>query len=118
MKFIQDNEHLIQNLRTGIEKIEIISAGEKIENTISTSPLLGINTYILMEGLIDIEKETLRIAKEIENIEKFVSGLESRLNNKDFVAKAPEQVISQQRESLAKKQAELAELKKHLESLQ
>ena len=118
LKFIQDNEHLIQNLRTGIEKIEIISAGEKIENTISTSPLLGINTYILMEGLIDIEKETLRIAKEIENIEKFVSGLESRLNNKDFVAKAPEQVISQQRESLAKKQAELAELKKHLESLQ
>ncbi|EKE18980.1 MAG: hypothetical protein ACD_9C00179G0001, partial [uncultured bacterium] len=117
LKFIQDNEHLIQNLRTGIEKIEIISAGEKIENTISTSPLLGINTYILMEGLIDIEKETLRIAKEIENIEKFVSGLEGRLNNKDFVAKAPEQVISQQRESLAKKQAELAELKKHLESL-
>ncbi len=117
VEFIGRNEQLIKNLRTGVEKITIVSAEEKFENVVATNPLLGINTYILMEGLIDTEKEKERIGKEIENIEKFVSGLEGRLGNKEFVAKAPEQVIAQQRESLAKKQAELSELKKHLESL-
>ena len=57
------------------------------------------------------------VEKEIANIEKFVASLKSRLENKAFVSKAPKQVIDQQKETLAKKEAELQELKKHLSSL-
>lgn len=115
--FLGSQENILKSLRTGIEKLDIVCSGEKIENSIHRN-VHGINIYIPLEGLLDTEKEKVRIEKEIENIEKFVAGLEGRLNNKDFVSKAPQQVIAQQRESLAKKQAELVELKKHLKLLQ
>ena len=77
----------------------------------------GFNIYIPVKDVIDIEKEKEKAEKEIANIEKFVAGLKSRLQNKAFVSKAPKQIIDQQKETLAKKEAELDELKKHLTSL-
>ena len=58
-----------------------------------------------------------RLEKGIVNLEKIIAGFKSRLKNKDFVSKAPKQIIDQQKETLAKKEAELQELKKHLSSL-
>lgn len=113
---ILSQEIIIKSLRTGINNLEIINSGEKIENAIQRT-VAGINIYIPLEGLIDTAKEKEKAEKEIANIEKFVKGLKSRLKDKDFVAKAPKQVINQQKETLAKKEAELQELKKHLSSL-
>ena len=72
---------------------------------------------IPLDGLVDVEKEKTKAEKEIVNLEKFIAGSTARLSNKDFVSKAPAEVISQQKETLERKQAELAELKKHLASL-
>lgn len=107
---------IIKNLRTGIEELEIIFSGEKIENSIQRT-VGGINIYIPLEGLIDTEKEKIRIQKEITEIEKFVHALEGRLSNEAFISKAPKNVIDQQKESLAKKKTELEELNKQLSSL-
>ena len=107
---------IIRNLRIGVKTLSIEISDEEVPDAIHRT--VGfLNIYILFERFIDTAKEKIRIEKEIENIEKFVASLTERLGNETFVAKAPEQVISQQRESLAKKQAELVELKKHLESL-
>jgi len=116
-KFLRNQEGLLKGLRTGIEKIEIISSGEKPNKSVATQPLNGINVYILMEGLLDIKKEKSRIEKETKNIETFIIGIKGRLNNKNFVSKAPKQIIDQQKETLAKKETELAELKKLLKTL-
>ena len=113
---ISSQENIIKSLRTGVEDLKIVSDGEKIKNAIQRT-VAGINIYIPLEGLIDTKKEKEKAEKEIANIEKFVTGLKSRLKNKDFVSKAPKQVIDQQKETLAKKEAEMAELKKHLQSL-
>jgi valyl-tRNA synthetase len=99
--------------RTGTSEVELgVPRGEFL-----TRIVLGFKIYIPLEKLIDNEKEKSKAEKEIANIEKFVSGLKSRLADKEFVSKAPKQVIDQQKESLAKKEAELAELKKHLKSI-
>lgn len=79
--------------------------------------LPGFNIYIPLGEMVDIEQEKSKSQKRIFELEKFISGLESRLNNKEFVSKAPENVINMQKESLKKAQAELIELKKHLASL-
>lgn len=112
-EIIASQEHLIKNLRTGINKINIISSGEKRNNSIQRT-IHGINIYIPLEGLVDTEKEKEKTKKEISSIEKFVARLRSRLENKDFVSKAPENIINQQKETLAKKETELSELKKRL----
>ena len=66
--------------------------------------------YMPMEQLIDFEKELARIAKEKENCQKQIGMFESKLSNESFVARAPEKVVNDQREKLAKARALLAQL--------
>ena len=60
--------------------------------------------------LVDFEKELARIAKEKENCLKQIAMFESKLSNEAFVSRAPEKVVSDQKEKLAKNQALLAQL--------
>lgn len=113
---IEKESEIIKKLRTGISNLSIEISDETMKNAYHAMAH-GINVYIPLEGLIDTEKEKIKIEKEITSIEKFIAGLKSRLENKEFVSKAPEQIIAQQKETLAKKEAGLAELKKHLEAL-
>jgi valyl-tRNA synthetase len=115
-KLIKSQENILKSLRTGINDLEIVSLGEKMENAIQRT-VGGINIHIPLEDLVDVEKEKTRLKKEIENIKKFITGLKSRLENKDFISKAPKQIIDQQKESLSRKENELQELRKHLKSL-
>jgi len=109
-------EDIIKRLKTGVENIHYNESQDKLENTIKRT-IGKINLHIDLAGAVNTEKEIEKTSKEIENIEKFVLGLTARLNNKDFVSNAPEQIITQQKETLAKKQFELSQLKKHLQTL-
>ena len=66
--------------------------------------------YMPMEQLIDVEKELARLAKEIENCRRQIAMFEGKLSNEKFLAKAPEKVVNEQREKLAKNQDLLAQL--------
>ena len=81
--------------------------------------LLG-GTFIIddIKSQSSIDSVGLKKLKEkIANLEKIIAGFKARLKGKDFAKKAPKQIIAQQKETLAKKEAELQELKKHLASL-
>lgn len=114
-ELISSQECIIKSLRTGIDKLEIVSSGEKIENAIQRT-VGGINIYIPLEGLIDTTKEKAKAEKEIAKTESFISALKSRLKNKEFVSKAPKQIIDQQKELLAEAETKLAQIKNHIEN--
>ncbi len=57
---------------------------------------------IPMNELIDFAQEAARLEKELENANKERAFFESKLNNKNFVDKAPAAVVEKQREGLAK----------------
>ncbi len=58
--------------------------------------------YIPLEELVDLAAELERLSKELESANKDKAFYENKLNNAGFVAKAPEQVVNQQRELLSK----------------
>ena len=66
--------------------------------------------YIPLTQLIDVEKELARIAKEKENCLKQIAMFEGKLNNEQFVSRAPEKVVADQREKLEKNRALLRQL--------
>ena len=68
--------------------------------------------------LVDFEKELARIAREKENCQKQIAMFESKLSNESFVARAPEKVVNDQREKLAKARALLAQLEESERRLQ
>ena len=71
--------------------------------------------------MIDVEKETQRLSKELAAMEKDLQRVSGKLNNAGFLAKAPEDVIAKERakseeltgkiEAVKKRMAYLAELK-------
>ena len=60
--------------------------------------------------LVDFEKELARIVKEKANAEKQLAGIENKLSNQGFIAKAPEAVVNGAREDAAKLRALIEKL--------
>jgi len=112
-ELLKSQEVLIKSLRTGIDSVEIKESGEEIKNEIFTS--VG-NLKIYLIGAIDMEKEKERISKEIINLEKQISIISGKLSNKNFVERAPEELVKKEKERLKGFESELKAFKKQLEN--
>ena len=73
--------------------------------------------FIPLNELVDFEAERARLQKELDVAMKDKEFFEKKLNNPGFVAKAPEAVVAQQRESLAKVLAKIEMLNDSINSL-
>ena len=92
-----------------------VCAMQEAERAAADDGLVEVTThaarlFMPLSELVDFEKELARIAKEKENCLKQIALFESKLNNEAFVARAPEKVVNDQKEKLAKNQALLAQL--------
>ncbi len=68
-------------------------------------------------GLIDPVAERTRITKDLGKAEKEISGLEKKLGNADFLARAPQEVVDEQKARLTEEQGRRARLLEALEVL-
>ena len=73
--------------------------------------------FIPLTDLIDKEKETARLNKEITKVLKDIDFLKGKLNNKGFIEKAPEKLIETERAKLLKAEEKMAKLKQSIDSL-
>lgn len=76
-------------------RIEDLSAA-KPENAM-TAIVSGVEIYLPLRGLIDVEKETARLGKELDGLEKEIARIAGKLANAGFVAKAPPEVIEKEK---------------------
>jgi valyl-tRNA synthetase len=53
--------------------------------------------FIPLREIIDVDKEAVRLEKEIVRIQGQLDNLENRLSNKEFLGKAPEDVVKRER---------------------
>jgi valyl-tRNA synthetase len=67
---------------------------------------------IPMESMVDLEAERKRLQGEMDQIKAEVARLEARLNDKDFLTKAPAAVVNKEQEKLALRKDKLERLKK------
>ncbi|MEW6770305.1 MAG: valine--tRNA ligase [Bacillota bacterium] len=72
----------------------------------------GVQIFVPLGGLIDINKEQARLAKELDTVAKELARVEAKLKNTGFLAKAPAEVVAKERA----KQAELSQKREALES--
>ncbi|WP_196599800.1 valine--tRNA ligase [Pectinatus frisingensis] len=63
-----------------------------------TAVVDGVEIYLPMAGLIDVQKETARLNKEIEHLNKEIERLSKKLSNRGFLAKAPAEIVEKERE--------------------
>lgn len=111
---LKDEGILIEKLRTGIEELTMAEKGEKPSEALYAI-VDGVEIYLINE--IDKVAEQKRITEELEDLKKYVAGLEQRLSNKEFIKKAPAQIVAQENEKLSQAKANIFEMEKYLEKL-
>ena len=85
-----DGTAFIQKLASASE-VEVADSFE-IEGAV-TIVTADAKIYIPMDELVDKQAELARLNKELEQVKKRLAQSEGKLNNRGFVAKAPEAVI-------------------------
>ncbi len=99
-----------------IGSLQISSDAQKLENVASVF-LADIEVHLSLEGLVDVEKEKASLSKEKENLEKFVAGIEAKLGNEQFVARAPEALVAEQKAKLEEARGKLLKIEERLKTL-
>ena len=103
-----ENFALIDESKGALKRLgfaqEIVTTEDESEapEDSATAIIPGAKIFIPLRELIDVEKETARLTKELENIENELKRVGGKLANEGFISKAPQRLIDQEREKLAK----------------
>ena len=73
--------------------------------------------FIPLGDLVDVAKETARLTKERDSVQRDIERGEAKLNNPGFIGKAPAQLVEQEREKLAVSRDKLEKLNARIEDL-
>ena len=63
-----------------------------------TSVVLAGKVILPLEGLIDMDKEIARLEKELDKLHSELDRVDKKLANENFVNKAPEKIINEEKE--------------------
>ncbi|MBU8897863.1 valine--tRNA ligase [Corallococcus sp. M34] len=77
----------------------------------------NLEIYVPLAGLVDLDAERERIKKEIARAEQEVAGVLRKLENPNFVAKAPPDVVEKDKARVEELQARKAKLQDHLQRI-
>ncbi len=112
LKLLEEEFSWISNLGN----IEKIKSGKKVSYS-AFFHQEGNNIYIPLEGIIDFDKERDRLSKEINELDKILRNVNNRLNNEDFLKKAPQKVINENKEKRKRFQEKLDSLQENLKRI-
>jgi valyl-tRNA synthetase len=119
-KTICDSLRINDNYLQRLAKLNKIQSGENVEKPAqsATAVVKGLEIFVPLAELIDINKEVERLEKQIEDMEGRLKAVSRKLDNANFVERAPEKVISHERNKMENYQADLTKLQENLESIQ
>jgi valyl-tRNA synthetase len=107
-KLLTDYDHYLMQL-AGIESIQKLESDSELKST-AAAVIEKLEIFIPLSGLIDLDVEKQRMKKEMDRMSGQIKGLEKKLNNSDFLTKAPEKVVQQEKEKLSSFQDKLNKL--------
>ena len=114
VKLIQEFEEIV----CGIAKLDAIEfSTEDYEESIEKA-MTNYKIIIPLAGLIDPEEELERLRKELGNVENDIKIISSKLENEQFVAKAPEAVVQKEKGKITTAENKKLMLEKSIAKLQ
>jgi len=111
-----DNEGYLTVLASAEPVTHMAAGAEKPENAMA-GVVNGVEIFLPLKDLIDVDKETARLNGEMTKLEKEISRLDKKLSNQGFLAKAPADVVAGEKEKLAGYQEKMDAVKARLEDL-
>ena len=88
-----------KKLFMALAKIDSYDYGSSMERPpqSATAVVHGMELYIPLDGLVDLDKEKMQLEKRKIKIEGLLIGIDKKLSNKQFINNAPENVVDGER---------------------
>ncbi len=112
---ISDFQEIIKAL-AGVQKIDL-SVGIDNKEGLAGGVGSGFEVYIDLAENIDVAQETSRLEKEKAKLLAKQEQINRKLNNEEFLAKAPEKVVAKNRAELAEIDTKIEKIDKNLKAL-
>jgi valyl-tRNA synthetase len=106
-----------ENVFKRLARVEKIINPKELSNTGAHIQSGLLNAYIELHGIVDFDAEKKRLGKEIADKEKYITSLETKLANANFIERAKPEIIEAEKKKLDEAQQQLADSKSHLETL-
>lgn len=113
---VKECELYIKRL-AGASEVILMQEGQTESGAASAVTELG-EIFLPLGELVDISKELERLNKEKANLESEIKRASGKLANEKFTSKAPEKVVNEEREKLAKYQDMLDKLLEQIKSFE
>lgn len=113
---VKNNSAVIGRL-AGVSDIIFINDKSALKEKVVAQVIDSAELYIPLGELVDFEKETLRLKKELENVEQEIARASGKLSNNGFLEKAPKNLVDAEKAKLDKYLDIRVKLKKQIEDL-
>ncbi|SFD05184.1 valyl-tRNA synthetase [Bosea sp. CRIB-10] len=103
-----------------IERLARLSAIEFADEAPGQSAQIIVRGEVAalpLAGIIDLDAERGRLTKELGKLDQDIAAVERKLGNPDFMARAPEEIVEENRERKAAAEARKLKIKEALERL-
>lgn len=114
-KLLEEQAGIIKTLAR-VENLVIKKSGIKPEWS-AGAVVEGVEIYLPLAGLVDVEKERGRLQKDLDEAEKYLGVLGNKLANKEFLTNAPKELVAGEKEKLELQQEKVQKIKDQLKSL-
>ena len=101
----------------GAEQVQLISDRSEATGKNVSAVVTAGELFIPLGDLVDFEKETARLTKELENLKKEMARSEGMLKNPGFLSKAPAQLVQGEKDKLEAAKAKAAALENRIAEL-
>jgi len=98
------------------EEVELIGQSVTPANSSSAVTALG-DLFLSLEGMVDVEAEKKRLGKQLDETRKQIASIQTRLDNPQFVERAGDEKVAEQRAKLAEFEEQAQRLSGRLSTL-
>ena len=114
-ELIAQQQNMIVDLAR-LEKLSIGTPGSKPAAT-ATAIVDQVSLFVSLKGIVDFEKEEQRLEKEILKLAKELTAVSNKLQNDNFLNKAPEEIVAKVREKHDTLEEKKAKLENNLDKI-
>lgn len=99
------------------KEIKIVGSSSQRPPQSAMAVVSGAEVYVPLGGLIDIDKELIRLEKTLADTESFISRIKAKLDNPDFVSRAKPELVEAEKTKLQDMEGKKGILEDSIKSL-
>lgn len=92
---LEEGKEYIEGL-AGVDLDICASLQEKPEQA-AAAVAKGVDIFVPLKGLIDVDREVARLKKELAAVEKDLAKVRNKLSNEAFLTKAPDEIVAKEK---------------------